>query len=571
MAKRWEKRNNAQENKITKLSQSLGISEVLSTVLVNRGMTDEDEIMRFLYPDLKDMPSPFLIEGMEKAVNRIISALQKHEKIMLYGDYDVDGISSVSIVYLFLKSVGAAVGYYIPSRLKEGYGLNKESIKKIINGGYSLLITLDCGISNAEEIAFARQNSMDTIIVDHHEIPDTRPPAYEILDPKDSGIKDINILAGVGVAFNLLMGLRSTMKKEGFFNSMNMPNLKHYLDLVVLGTIADIVPFTGENRIIVSTGIKVLSGSARQGIQAIKEVSSVSGDTTRTADVSFRIAPRINAAGRLDDPAIGVQLLTTDNPVLANKLAKALDKINSNRQLIEQKIFKDALELINKDMVMKKSKGIVLASEEWHPGVIGVVASKLVEAYYKPTILISLNSDVGKGSARSIQSIHIYETLKSLSEYLVGFGGHKLAAGLVIKADKLDVFRNNFFKLLDMTITGDMMTPILTIDGVLKLKQITKKVSDELKLMMPYGTGNAEPVFVSYGVKLKDPVLLKHNVLRCKAIQDDTSIGVVAFNTVDSIDNLPKHANIAYYIRNNSFNGKDTVELVLKDMTGLDN
>ncbi len=571
MSKRWEKRNSTQENRAAKLSQSLGITEVLSTVLVNRGMTEDDQIRRFLYPDLKNMPSPFLIDGMEKAVKRIIKALQNHDKIMLYGDYDVDGISSVSIVYLFLKSVGAAVGYYIPSRLKEGYGLNKESIKKFVSSGYKLLITLDCGISNAEEIAFAKQNNMETIIVDHHEIPDTIPPAYAILDPKESEVQDISVLAGVGVAFNLLMGLRSTMKKEGFFNSMSMPNLKRYLDLVVLGTIADIVPFTGENRIIVSTGIKVLSDSERQGIQAIKEIASVPGTAVRAADVSFRIAPRINAAGRLDDPAIGVQLLTTDNPALANKLARALDKINSDRQLIEQRIFRDALEIINKDTVMKKSKGIVLASEEWHPGVIGVVASKLVEAYYKPTILISLNSGVGKGSARSIQSIHIYETLKSLSEYLVGFGGHKLAAGLVIKTDKLDIFRNNFFKLLDTTLTGDMMTPILTIDGVLKLKQITRKVSDELKLMMPYGTGNAEPVFVSYDVKLRDPVLLKHNVLRCKAVQDDTTLGVVAFNTVDSIDRLPKHANIAYYIRNNAYNGSDTIELVLKDIAGLDN
>ncbi len=571
MAKRWEKRNSYSEDTATKLSRSLGISEVLSTVLINRGITDEEEILRFLNPDIKNMPSPFLIDGMENATKRIISALKNHEKIMLYGDYDVDGISSVSIVYLYLKSVGADVDYYIPSRLKEGYGLNINSIKRFIHNGCKLLITLDCGVSNNEEISFAKQNKMDTIIVDHHEIPDTKPPAYEIIDPKHSGIKDINVLAGVGVAFNLLMALRSTMKKEGFFNYMNMPNLKHYLDLVVLGTIADIVPFTGENRIIVSTGIKVLNSSQRQGIKAIKEVASVSSDDARASDVSFRIAPRINAAGRLDDPAIGVQLLTTDNPMLAGKLANALDKINSNRQLIEQRIFRDALELINKDTVMKNSKGIVLASEEWHPGVIGVVASKLVEAYYKPTILISLNSDLGKGSARSIQSIHIYDTLKSLSEYLVGFGGHKLAAGLVIKTEKLDVFRNNFFKLLDTALTGDMLTPILTIDGVLKLKQITKKVSDELKLMMPYGTGNAEPIFVSYNVKFRDPVLLKHNVLRCKVVQDDTSIGLVAFNTVDSIDSLPKHANIAYYIRNNSFNGNDTIELVLKDIAGLDN
>jgi single-stranded-DNA-specific exonuclease len=571
MVKRWEKINNSSNTLIADLSRSLGISEVLATVLVNRGITKKEDIEHFLHPDLNNLPSPFLIDDMEKAVKRIVLALKRHEKIMLYGDYDVDGITSISIVYLYLKSVGAEVTYYIPSRLKEGYGLNIESIKKFLHQGYKLILTLDCGISNYKEVAFAKQNGIDTIIVDHHEIPEVKPPAYAILNPKESDNKEINILAGVGVAFNLLMALRSTMKKQGFFNYMEMPNLKKYLDLVVLGTIADIVPFTGENRIIVSIGLKVLKDSERYGIKAIKDVASLSHGDITVSDVSFRIAPRINAAGRLDDPTIGVQLLTTDNPLLATKLANTLDKINSERQLIEQKIFKDALKLIDNDLVFRKSKGIVLASEEWHPGVIGVVASKLVETYYKPTILISLTSDIGKGSARSIQSLHIYETLKSLSEYLVGFGGHRLAAGLVIKADKLDSFKDEFFRLMDVTLTPDMLTPIINIDGVLRFNQITKKVSEDLRLLMPFGTGNAEPIFVSYNVRLTEPVVLKHNVLRCKAVQDNTSLGLVIFNTTESVDSLPKYANIAYHIRSNTFNGNDSVELVLKDIASVNN
>lgn len=571
MVKRWEKKKNPTENLITKLSHSLGISEILATVLVNRGITNEEDVDQFLHPDLNNLPSPFLIDNMVKAVRRIISAIKNHDKIMLYGDYDVDGITSISIVYLYLRTVGANVSYYIPSRLKEGYGLNIDSIKRFVREGYKLLITLDCGISNNTEISYAKQKGLDTIIVDHHEIPDTSPPACAILNPKDSNNKVINVLAGVGVAFNLLMALRSTMKKEGFFNYIKMPNLKQYLDLVVLGTIADLVPFTGENRIIVSNGLKVLRDSERCGIKAIKEIASLSHDDISVSDVSFRIAPRINAAGRLDDPTIGVQLLTTDNPLLANKLASTLDKINSERQLIEQRIFKNALELLDKDSFMKRSKGIVLASEEWHPGVIGVVASKLVETYYKPTILISLSNELGKGSARSIQPLHIYETLKSLSAYLEGFGGHRLAAGLVIKVDKLESFRDSFFRLIDSTLTTEMLTPIISIEGVLKLKQITKRVSEELRLLMPFGTGNSEPVFVSYNVKLAEPSLLKHNVIRCKAIQDDTSISLVVFNTQDSIDSLPKYANIAYYIRSNSFNGNNNVELVLKDIVGVNN
>lgn len=576
MTKRWEKRNGASAGSapgemVKNLSKAAGISDVLSAVLINRGITDGENAVRFLHPNLQSLPSPFLIQGMKRAVDRILSALKKQEKIILYGDYDVDGISSVSIVYLYLKAVGAQVDYHIPNRLKEGYGLHINSVKTFLSGGYTLLITLDCGISNVQEISFARQNGLDTIIVDHHEIPDTRPPAYEILDPKGSDRDDINILAGVGVAFNLLMALRSTMKKEGFFNSVQMPNLKHYLDLVTLGTIADIVPFTGENRIIVSAGIQVLKDSERHGIKALKNVASVGPDAVRTTDVSFRIAPRINAAGRLDDPAIGVQLLTTDNPVLATKLARALDRINSERQQIEQKIFREALALIRNDSLLQVSKGIVLASDEWHPGVIGVVASKLVDAYYKPTILISLNSNPGKGSARSIQSIHIYEALKTLSGLLVGFGGHKLAAGLEIKPENLEAFRNNFFRLMDTALTSDMLVPVLQIDAVLNLKQITRKVVDELNLLRPYGPGNAEPVFVSYNVKIADPVLLKNNVLRCKAIHDDTVAELVAFRMVDSIESLPKYANIAYYIRNNTFHGAGDTELVLKDIAASEN
>lgn len=571
MAKRWEKKNNPTTNAVHGLSHTIGLSDVLSIVLINRGITGAEKAMQFLHPALQDLPSPFLIEGMELAVSRIITALKKHEKIMLYGDYDVDGISSVSIVYLYLKSVGAHVNYYIPSRLHEGYGLNINSIKQFVHDGCSLLVTLDCGISNNEEIRFAKQNNIDTIIADHHEIPDTKPPAYAILDTKDSDIQDLNVIAGVGVAFNLLMALRSTMKKEGFFNYMEMPNLKYYLDLVALGTIADIVPFVGENRIIVSEGIKILQESKRFGIQGLKEVSSLSDKEVHASDISFRVAPRINAAGRLDDPAIAVQLLTTDSPVLATKLAHTLDKINSDRQQIEHQIFRNAMDLIKKDPVIQDSKGIVLASEGWHPGVIGVVASKLVETYYRPTILISLNSNIGKGSARSIQSIHIYETLKTLSEYLVGFGGHKLAAGLVIKSENLEDFKNNFFKLLNSTLTDDMLVPSLNIDAVLNFKQITRKVVDELRLLMPYGPGNAEPVFISYNVKITDPVMLKNNVLRCKAVQDDAVMEVISFRTVESIDSLPKYAHIAYYIRNNTFNGSENIELVLKDIVTSQN
>ncbi|MCL4558684.1 MAG: single-stranded-DNA-specific exonuclease RecJ [Deltaproteobacteria bacterium] len=566
MARRWENRNSPAADVVRNLSRTAGISDILSTILINRGITDPEKAIRFLHPTLQHLPSPFLIEGMERAVDRIILALKKHEKIMLYGDYDVDGISSVSVVYLYMKSVGANVGYHIPSRLDEGYGLHVNSIKQFVSGGFSLLITLDCGISNNEEIRFAKQNNMDTIIADHHEIPDTRPPAYAILDPKDSSIAELSVIAGVGVAFNLLMALRSTMKKEGFFDHMEMPNLKHYLDLVALGTIADIVPLVGENRIFISAGIRVLQESERFGIKALKDISSLYGNELHASDVSFRIAPRINAAGRLDDPAIGVQLLTADNPLLAAKLASTLDKINTDRQQIEQKIFKSARELIKKDPAMQGSKGIVLASEEWHPGVIGIVASKLVEVYYRPTILISLDSGMGKGSARSIKPIHIYEALKTLSEYLVGFGGHKLAAGLLIKSENLEGFRSDFFRLLDATLTEDMLVPSLSIDAALSFREITKKFVHDLGLLMPYGPGNTEPVFISHDVRIADPVMLKNNVVRCKAVQDDSVMDLISFNAVESIESLPKYANIAYYIRNNVFNGSENIELVLKDI-----
>ncbi len=571
MTKQWKRKNIIQQNEVTKLSKKISISEILAAVLINRGIISEDRAIRFLYPALKDMPSPFLINGMEKAVERIIIAIKRREKIMLYGDYDADGISATSLTYLYLKSIGAIVSTHIPHRLKEGYGLNIEAVKEFRVNGYTLIITLDCGISNNEAIGFAKANNIDTIIADHHEIPDSLPPAYAILDPKNDDVDDFKMLAGVGVAFNLIMALRNVMKHEGFFSDMWMPNLKDYMDLAALGTIADMVPFTGENRIIVSIGTKVFNNSTRLGIQALKDVSSLSGDTVSTSHVSFRIAPRINAAGRLDDPNLGVELLTTDNPELAKKLAKMLDKMNTERHSIEQKILRNTIELINLDPSNMDSRGIVLASEEWHPGVIGVVASKLVELYYKPTILISLNNDIGKGSARSIESIHMYETLKSLSNYLVSFGGHKFAAGLVIKHDMFDMFKANFIQLLDSTLTDEMLTPVIYIDQVLKFKDITKNIIKELELLMPFGPGNSEPIFVSNNIKISDPRVMRNNTIKFKAIQDDTSFDVIFYGSKEHIDNLPRHANIAYTLRNNVFDGYDSIILNLKDMREVQN
>jgi single-stranded-DNA-specific exonuclease len=429
------------------ISKKFKISNITSQILINRGLTEPEVIKKFFNITLQSLTFPLLLKNLEQACDRIIYAFKKQQKIVIYGDYDVDGITSVSLLYSFFKLIGASenILFYIPSRLSEGYGLNIDAIKKFKSENIKLIITVDCGISNIAEIEFAKSLGIDVIVTDHHEVPEDVPPAFAIVDPKQ---KDCNFpfkdLAGVGIAFYLLIGLRMKLRDSNFWKNKDELNLKNFLDLVALGTIADICPLKFDNRILVKFGLSELERSNRMGVKALKQICGIREGQLNYWNVGFRLAPRINAIGRLDNATLGVNLLTTDSYSDALKIASLLERNNYKRQKIEEKILNEALSIMEKSKNFKNKQSIVLYSENWHEGVIGIVSSRLVEKYYKPTILISFKDDIGKGSARSIKNFDIYEALNLCSEFLESFGGHKYAAGITLKKEKLHDFIDAF-------------------------------------------------------------------------------------------------------------------------------
>ena len=472
--------------------RELGVSSLTYQILRNRGIATPEEARRFLHPTLSDLPDPLAMKDMEKAVRRIIQALRQGEKIHLFGDYDVDGTTAVAVLFLFLKKAGGRVDFTLPHRIREGYGLNLEAMKKVHASETRLVITADCGITSVEEIRWAQEQGMDIIVTDHHEIPEVLPPALAILNPKqrDCGYP-FKGLAGVGVAFNLVIALRSFLRQQGFFPSGNGPNLKEYLDLVALGTVSDVVPLTGANRILVKYGLAELAQANRSGIAALKEVSGMEAGPVDSTGISFRLAPRINAAGRIEDAREVVHLLVTEDPGEARRISVHLNELNSLRQRMEEKILVEAKEMIDPQ---EKRKSIVLASLGWHPGIIGIVASRLTEEYRCPTILIALKEDRGKGSGRSIADFPLFEGLKACQKWMEGFGGHEQAAGLVIRAECIPDFARAFEEVVAARVRGEDSIPSLTLDAFARLEQLNPSFLSELESLAPFGAGNPEPI-----------------------------------------------------------------------------
>ena len=497
--------------------RELGISPLAARILQNRGISSPEEAKRFLYPTLSDLPDPFTMKGMEKAVRRIVQALRNREKITLFGDYDVDGTTATAVLLLFLQEAGGSVDFLLPHRIKEGYGLSLEAMKRIQASGTRLLITADCGISNRAEIEYAGEHGLDVIVTDHHEVPEDLPPALAILNPKQKDcLYPFKGLAGVGVAFNLIIGLRSHLRKEGFFAAGNGPNLKEYLDLVALGTVSDVVPLIGANRILVKFGLGELSRGHRPGVMALKEVSGMENGPVDTTGINFRLAPRINAAGRLDDAGEVIHLFTSKDPERVRRIAAHLNELNVSRQRIEEKILTEARGMIQSREPDETRRSIVLASLEWHPGVIGIVASRLMEEYHCPTILIALRENRGKGSGRSIDAFPLYEGLKACQGWMEAFGGHAQAAGLVIRAERIPDFARAFDEVVAARLKEDDFIPCLTLDAVTGLEQLQEPFLSELDLLSPFGTGNPEPVLALEDLSVLSSKLVGKGHLRVR-------------------------------------------------------
>lgn len=470
-----------------RLARALDVSPVVAQVLVNRGLGDEEAARRFLRGGAETLPDPYLLLGMERAVARIGEAVAAGQRITVYGDYDVDGITATALLYRVITRLGGVVDYYIPERQSEGYGLNEAALEALYRGGTRLVVTVDCGISAVAEIA-ALAGRVDVIVTDHHQPPEVLPPAYAVLNPKQAACPypDKN-LAGVGVAFKLCQALWGRMGGDGV-----PPDA--LLDLVAVGTVADIVPLTGENRILVKLGLERLAVTDNAGLRALMKEAGLAAEKLDAGRVGFVIAPRLNAAGRLRHAAAGVELLITDDDARAAELAADLERENGHRQAVERELLAAADELLA-GTEPAKQKVLVLAGDDWHSGVIGIVASRLVDRYYRPVVMISVRDGIGKGSCRSIPSFDIFRALEQCADLLVQFGGHRQAAGLTVEAANIDALRERLNAVAAATLSEDDYQPVLDIDSRVALAEVDAALVEQLACLAPYGLGNPCPVF----------------------------------------------------------------------------
>lgn len=489
------------------ISAGFGLPDCIAEVLLKRGLSDNLVLESYFNTPLSGLTSPFVIKDIDKAVNCIAESLSENEKICVYGDYDVDGVTSVALMYHFLKEVGADIVYYIPNRLEEGYGLNTGAIDEIASKGTKLLITVDCGINAISEVQYAADTGLKVIVTDHHQPSETIPEAAcAVVNPMREDDKSaFKSLSGVGVAFKVIMALRSKLNSMGCFKG-KMPNIKKYLDLVTLGTVADVVPLVGENRIFVRHGLEILSGrDCRAGLRELKRVAGVDGHKVTTTHVGFGLAPRINAVGRLGNSDKGFRLLITNDRAQAKYLADELDRENKERQEIEKDIIEESFERVEKNKLNEKYKGLVLYSKEWHQGVIGIVASRLVEKYHMPAIVLTCEDGVGKGSGRSIPSFDLYKGLEKLQDILLSFGGHKYAAGLKIAEADISDLQRRFHETVDELLSPEDFEAELKVDAFIEPEDINPDFMRWLEKMEPYGAGNREPVFCMRNVRKYQP------------------------------------------------------------------
>lgn len=566
MELKWIVRNNDNSTEISKLAQEINVSEPIARILYNRGVTDFESARRFFRADVDELNDPFLFNQMELAADRIIHALKNDEKIMIYGDYDVDGITSVSLMIRVLRDeLKCDPLYYIPDRQAEGYGISLVGINDAQGKDVSLIISVDCGITALEEIEAANAAGIDVIIVDHHEAGPELPKAYAILDPKcENENYPFKELAGVGVVYKLLQGLFARMK-------LNDKVLKNYTDFVALGSAADIVPLIDENRILVRAGLKEITNQKKNtGLQALITSAGLKDKAIGTGQIVFMVAPRINAVGRMGDASRAVHLLTTDNEQQAKNIAAILESENRTRKAIDEQTFTDALDVIEKNFEPEKVSAFVLSAEGWHSGVIGIVASRIVEKYYRPTVLIAVEDGVGKGSARSIPGFDLYEALKECQDLMIGFGGHKYAAGLTIKAENIAPFQKRLEQVAAGMMDEEMKKPKLHIEDEIRLKEIDTKFFRILKQFAPFGPQNMRPVFMSKNLEIVGtPAVVGKNHLKFKVRQDGVVMDAIGFNLGHLLYRLAPGDNklhIAYVIDENEWQGQVTIQLRIKDL-----
>ncbi len=559
MNKKWQIYQ-TNEEQIEELKSKYGLNELLATILSNRNITEEEQIRLFLNPTRNDFYDPYLITDMEIAVERIIKAIENKEKVTIYGDYDVDGITSITVLKSFLKEIGLETSVYIPNRLDEGYGLNKNAIDKIAKDGCNLMITVDCGISGIEEIEYANSLGIETIVTDHHEPGNELPNAVAVIDNKRKDSKyPFRELAGVGVVFKLTQGLakRLNLKEEAYLK---------YLDIVCVGTISDIVPLVDENRVIAKLGLMLVKQTKNIGLRSIINSSGYTKIDSNT--ISFGVAPRINACGRMGKAKEALNLLLSTDIYEVNELTQKLNDHNKERQETEKAIFENAVEKIEKEN-LNQNKAIILGGENWHHGVIGIVSSKITDMYFKPSILLSFEEGgIGKGSGRSIPGFDLHEALMQCLDTIEKFGGHSMAVGITIRKDKLEEFRKEFEEIAEKNEI-DKIIPIINIDAKISLNEIDKEMVESIKQLEPFGEANKMPIFAFKNLKIDSIRALsggKHLKLTLK--NNNNIINAIGFNIGHLAEEylIGDKVDVAGVLEINTFGGVDNLQINIKDI-----
>ena len=564
--KRWQLHPERPEQ-VQELSARVGLPPLVARILLNRGLEGVEDIQAYLDPTLERLYPPFGLADLETAATRLGRAVRQGEPLAIYGDYDADGITATCLLQQFFTALGLTCHSYIPDRLREGYGLKMGGLKELLPKS-RLLVTVDCGINDIEEVAWAGSQGMEVIITDHHEVSPELPPALAVVNPKRGGPDyPFRDLAGVGVALLLALGVRAELRAEGWFRGHPEPNLRPYLDLVALGTAADVVPLLGENRILVRQGLKVLEESRRPGLVALKEVLRLSGQPISFQDLVFRLAPRINAAGRLGQARCALELLLCGDLAQARLQANYLHQLNRQRQALEEAVLKEAAVMVRREKLSQRAV-MVLAQEGWHLGVLGIVAARLAEEYHRPVALVSLKNGSGRGSARSVEGFHLFQGLQACQELLSRYGGHAAAAGFEVAAENLAPLQEKLEQAFEEQVgAGSCLHPTLKVDAQVELAELNREFFGHLERLRPFGPGNPAPVFVCREVECLGSRVVAERHLKVQlhhrnCVMEAIAFGQAAHHPLTGVQEVAFSTGLSHY------QGRTIPELLLLDWGG---
>lgn len=550
-----------------RLARETDISVFKAQLLINRGISDSSSVVSFLSPRLSNLIDPMLLKDMDAAVELILRTLEDRKPITIYGDYDADGITATALLLNFFSNLGIPVSFYIPNRLEEGYGLNPRAVETMAKKGAGLIITVDCGTGNREEIELARRLGMNVVVTDHHQVQEDFNPICPVINPHrpDSSFSFKN-LAGVGLSFFLAIAIRAALRERGWFGNSPEPDLKHYLDLVALGTVADMVPLLGQNRILVRAGIETMKTSIWPGIKALQKISEVDSSDITSYDLAFRLAPRLNAPGRMGESEMGIHTLTTDKPPVAMDLARQLNTMNNQRQAIERNIFEQIEETIMSREDLQNRRTLVFSEEGWHMGVLGIVASRLLERYHRPTLVLTIQNGMATGSGRSIDGFNLHQALTKLGHLFERFGGHYHAAGFTIKASNIEAIATGLEDLAQKDLSEEDLIPTIDIDAEMKLSDLTMETVREIRSLSPFGSGNPEPIYYAHSLHVIGSKVVGERHLKLRIKQGRNVIEAIGFGLAQMHPLAGRTINVVFSPEIDQWQGYERLQLRIIDL-----